>query len=620
MKSLIILFFVIFCCYQCGGENAFSEGEQAYLSGDYDSAIEIFKPLAEQGHGAAMFYLGRMHEKGRGMKVDFAEAYAWYNVSADLGNEKATENLEQIRGWMRQKDFERGEKRLEEILEEIGNSMRSADADQDESERLSSEYSQSESAAGWSTVNEKSFSIRHPENWRVQGPDVSGKITLTSRDQESLVIWPVFMQQSLSNEGASSLVSRMAKLVDQTVSWQYPYVQGNWVRCSGRSNNRVAMTAMYWLPLRRGTAAFVYALTAPEQVYARNEANYAEILSSFRAREGDGGRSDRKSNRPRFQFVRWQDPAEQAVSFEVPRSWSIRGGLVRRTALDYTFAARLNSPDGQIEIFMGDPNMPPFVLPSQMLQMSGMGEGSWYQMMDGTRALVQRYQTGVQFAGSYVQQAFGRKLSGVQIIQSQDRPDISQYVNQLNQQYGVYGVEAGLSTGEVYFQGSGQAGRRQGYAFAGTYLIQMQDYTGSSGNWLVQHLYGYTAPPERVAEAQSVLRRIIATVQLNPAWARSQGNLTAATVQITTQTSNYISNTISKTWANTQQSQDRSMRKFSNYIRGVEDVIDPATGQRYQVESGSNYYWINNLATKVGSNLGYNPDVTQFRQMIRLDQ
>ena len=533
MKSIILSLVTVLFCYHCSSENDFATGEQAYLSGDYHSAIEILKPLAEQGHVAAMFYLGRMHEKGRGMKVDFAEArrwyesaaakgmdsamnnlgimyregrggrqdyqeaakwfrqaalqnnddaqlslaamyvngqgvrkdyaeaYAWYTVSSDLGNEYAAKNLTQLRGWMRRRDFERGERRLQKLLEEIDNAVQPDEPVQYGAGRNDVMASVKTNRSGWNTVNANFFSLRHPDGWSVQGPDGSGKIMLIGREQEHLIIWPIYLQQSLSREGASRLASRMAQLADQSIAWQYPSAQGNWVRCSGRRNGRVAMTAMYWVPLRQGTAGFVYALSAPEQVYARNEATYAEIFHSFQARQGKGGGAGMAQQQPRYQFVRWQDPVEQAVSFEVPQSWSMRGGLVRRTALDYTFTGRLQSPDGQIEIFMGDPNLPPFVLPNQMLEMSGMGEGSWYQMTDGTRALVQRYQTGAQFAGSYVQQAFGRTLGSVQITRAQDRPDISEYVNRLNRQYGAYGVEAGLSTGEVYFQGRGRSAFRQ---------------------------------------------------------------------------------------------------------------------------------------------------------------
>jgi len=42
----------------------FAAGLAAYLAGDYQTALEEFLPLAEQGHARAQFYLGRMYDKG----------------------------------------------------------------------------------------------------------------------------------------------------------------------------------------------------------------------------------------------------------------------------------------------------------------------------------------------------------------------------------------------------------------------------------------------------------------------------------------------------------------------------------------------------------------------------
>ena len=50
------------------------DGLVAYATGDYATALRLFRPLADQGHAAAQNRLGFMYVKGRGVPQDDAEA------------------------------------------------------------------------------------------------------------------------------------------------------------------------------------------------------------------------------------------------------------------------------------------------------------------------------------------------------------------------------------------------------------------------------------------------------------------------------------------------------------------------------------------------------------------
>lgn len=50
------------------------EGFAAAERGDYASALNEFKPLAEHGDAEAQLELGVMYERGRGVPKDFKEA------------------------------------------------------------------------------------------------------------------------------------------------------------------------------------------------------------------------------------------------------------------------------------------------------------------------------------------------------------------------------------------------------------------------------------------------------------------------------------------------------------------------------------------------------------------
>ena len=62
---------------------------------------------------------------------------------------------------------------------------------------------------------------------------------------------------------------------------------------------------------------------------------------------------------------------------------------------------------------------------------------------------------------------------------------------------------------------------------------------------------------------------------------------------------------------------DRIARLRSNATLGVTNVVDPATGQRTTVDSGSGYYWVDQRGMILGTNVDTSPGV-DFRQLLEL--
>jgi tetratricopeptide (TPR) repeat protein len=73
-----------------GGINS---GAAAFNQGDYDAALRVWRPLAEQGNAGAQLDLGFMYDNGYGVPQDYREAIAWYRRAADQGNDRAQYNL-----------------------------------------------------------------------------------------------------------------------------------------------------------------------------------------------------------------------------------------------------------------------------------------------------------------------------------------------------------------------------------------------------------------------------------------------------------------------------------------------------------------------------------------------
>jgi TPR repeat protein len=64
---------------------SYEEGKQAYLSQDYERALEILKPLAEEGHSQAQITLGLMYDYGHGVEKNSSESMKWYRMAAEQG-------------------------------------------------------------------------------------------------------------------------------------------------------------------------------------------------------------------------------------------------------------------------------------------------------------------------------------------------------------------------------------------------------------------------------------------------------------------------------------------------------------------------------------------------------
>lgn len=69
------------------------EAEFVYERGEYTQAARLFSPLAEQGVASAQFYLGLMHEKGRGVRQDYPTALTWFRKAAAQGYVGPQSNL-----------------------------------------------------------------------------------------------------------------------------------------------------------------------------------------------------------------------------------------------------------------------------------------------------------------------------------------------------------------------------------------------------------------------------------------------------------------------------------------------------------------------------------------------
>ena len=71
----------------------FQKGYDAYQAGDYATALQEWRPLADQGIAEVQYNLGLIYGNGHGVPQDHAEAVKWYRLAADQGYVSAQHNL-----------------------------------------------------------------------------------------------------------------------------------------------------------------------------------------------------------------------------------------------------------------------------------------------------------------------------------------------------------------------------------------------------------------------------------------------------------------------------------------------------------------------------------------------
>lgn len=446
--------------------------------------------------------------------------------------------------------------------------------------------------AGW--VTERSpygFVVAHPPGWVVQ-PCPSGLVLVRSGDKTSgVMIQPFWMQRP---QPADAVVRQ----VPQVYAQLFPQARVDGVRRVRKRPDEVLASMIYVAnesPARAGllcrvdgSGGMLFGIAAPQHQFASQRATMVAMLQTFRYTQPTQRMAEAGGGASSVQWVKWTDPRENAFTMDVPRGWSVSGGLIRLNPVDPRGVWQIVSPDGQIRITGGDAQIPLFTEPSALLAQTGFPEGSWYSPGYGVKFMVRRYLTGTAFAQEYVATKVASGLAGLNATTVRDRPDAVQALNAIYSQFNTYGVVSlSLTAGEVHFTCRKGGQPLGGYYFAATQRTQGQGFA----QWMVQWLFGYLAAQDKAALAQSVMTHVIGSIRLNPQWVRMQQQLTANVSQIVARTSEEISQIIHSTWQHRQNVYDDLARKWSNMILGQTDVVDPLTGETWKVASGHNYYW-----------------------------
>lgn len=311
-------------------------------------------------------------------------------------------------------------------------------------------------------------------------------------------------------------------------------------------------------------------------------------------------------------WVSFQDPFEQAFTVEIPQGWTARGGLFRMGYSDERPMVDVTSPDGRINVRLGDVAIPAYAVPNQYHNQEGSIDDLGLQ----AQLVFAHYRTGPEFAVSYSHVRFYeicREASGDASNADFSVPDYIQSDQPVTNP----------STGAIAYRCGTGPKERIAFAFARTVTL---------GNiWTVPTIASFLSPPDKVALARAVLLHCAQTFKLTPAWIEKQKQMDTYALQYQRarqqQRMQALAQQVQQFQAQMQAMRDQvsaferhqaaqsaQVEGFTQALRGVTPTIDPYTGEAKEVWTGTkSNYWENGVGQVVNSTNAPAPGWTQMQ-------
>lgn len=494
----------------------------------------------------------------------------------------------------------------------------------------------SAAAVQWITHNDPiGFTLKAPSGWDVRADRQAGRVNVQGPQGQQAVIWPMFIpQQQLNDSSARILVTQLAHRVNPSIVWDAPKLGGDNARVFAHGQISGA-AVIRWSSSPEGTTVFLFSATAPSAIYPASVDTFAGVLGSFRVvpdantatAAGPKNVAVRAVAPPeQVAWIRWTDPREGAFSASVPQGWNVSGGAFRQSATDIRKSLVLLSPDRQIRVTFGDPNIGVYTAPNPMYARFGMREGGYTTVGDGSRLQIRRFLPAQQFVRQYLASSVSRECSDLHVLSGNERPDLATVAAQQARGQGAQSPRVTAAGASFSCTWNGREAR--GYYAAATVL----PLPGRGGIWYVEPLYGFLATTERQQQADDISRHVLNSMGINATWQQREDQIAGNAVQQDNARSAEIqararqaiaedqqktSDMIVKGYQARSQVYDEIARKRENAILGTVDVIDPSSGKQYKIDNYSDYHWMNNQGVIAGTKTDSAPG-PDWREMITL--
>ena len=248
-------------------------------------------------------------------------------------------------------------------------------------------------------------------------------------------------------------------------------------------------------------------------------------------------------------WTHFTDPNEHAFTMDVPAGWHVQGGMSRRGPIDVSPYMRVESPDGQQLLMLGDAGPVYFQTPGF-----------------GARGPTHRYLPGEEYVRNYVQQSVAPLCDNLRFQSGAERADIANGL--LAQQ----APRAQHDAGEAIFSCSHAEKAARVYMVAATFLYVSPIRT-LPGTWGVVMLAGCIAPPDRLDASRKIVLHMLVSSRYDRQWVLAQQ---ARVDQPRVRSIRLRANNSSRASATGQTSRREWARKRNNTMRSAKSR--PAAG------------------------------------------
>lgn len=311
------------------------------------------------------------------------------------------------------------------------------------------------------------------------------------------------------------------------------------------------------------------------------------------------------------EWVKFPDPNEHAFTMDVPKGWTVRGGLIRLGYSDHRAIVDVTSPDGKINVRYGDAAIPIYFVPDRLHH-----AGDIYDLGAQARGTLAPYKGGADFAAAYGPARFKSVCSTLTPRPASGPSPVPRFVLEPGELQ-----PSQSSAGQMSYECAGDAGPRVAYVSSETMLF--------GGFWLVPRLVSYVAPPDQAALARAVMLHMVESYHEQTAWVTQQKQYDAQAVeyqrrrqqarmqQIQQQMAQFETNMQAmqnqvNSFERGQAANQKQADGFLNALNGITPTVDPY-GNPHNVSTGPGAnYWINGNGQTVNSTASPGPEWKQL--------
>ena len=292
---------------------------------------------------------------------------------------------------------------------------------------------------------------------------------------------------------------------------------------------------------------------------------------------------------------------EHAFALEAPKGWAAKAGTFRLGYSDVRLMVDLKSPDGKVNVRIGEVSIPAYALPNQFHPR----EGEFVDLGAQAQLTVASYHTGQEYAEKYAQSRFKEVCRSLTPEPHSATVSIPDYLP-------PDPAIKSSSTGSASYRCDSGSGAMTAFAYAKTNL--------GEGLWTVRTLVSYLAPPERASLANDVAQRCVRSFRLNPQWLGHQQQMDNYALeyqrqrqagrvrQIQMQVAQFEQSmkAMQQQVASFERGQQRSAaqsEEWGNILTGITPTVDPL-GNRREVWTGTkSRYFENGNGTVINSDV-----------------